>query len=39
MPASVGNQVFAADLIQLVNGTMTAEEFCNDLSVKAEETK
>lgn len=39
MPASVANQVFAADLVQLVNGTMSAEDFCNDLSVKAEETK
>ena len=39
MPASVAEQVFAADLVQLVNGTMTAEEFCNDLTVKALETQ
>lgn len=39
MPASVANQVFAADLVQLVNGTMSAEDFCNDLTLKAEETR
>lgn len=39
MPASVADQVFAADLVQLVNGTMTPEEFCKDLTVKAEETR
>ena len=39
MPASVASDVFAADLVQLINGTMSAEDFCNDLSVKAEETK
>ena len=39
MPGSVAEQVFAADLVQLVNGAMTPEEFCHDLTVKAEETK
>lgn len=39
MPASVADQVFAADLVQLVNGNMTPEEFCQDLTVKAEETR
>lgn len=39
MPSSVADQVFAADLVQLVNGTMTPEQFCADLTVKAEETK
>lgn len=39
MPASVAEQVFAADLVQLVNGVMTPEQFCNDLTVKALETK
>ena len=39
MPASVAEQVFAADLVQLVNGAMTPEEFCADLTVKAQETQ
>lgn len=39
MPSSVAEQVFAADLVQLVNGTMTPEEFCADLTVKALETQ
>lgn len=39
MPASVAEQVFAADLVQLVNGAMSAEEFCADLTLKAEETR
>ena len=39
MPSSVAEQVFAADLVQLVNGAMTPEQFCEDLSLKAQETQ
>ncbi len=39
MPDSVGNSVFANALTQLVNGTITPEDFCNTLTVKSEEAK
>ncbi|MCD7820510.1 MAG: carbohydrate ABC transporter substrate-binding protein, partial [Lachnospiraceae bacterium] len=37
MVDSVANDVFANDLVQLVNGTITAEEFCADLTTKSQE--
>lgn len=39
MPASVAEQVFAADLVQLIDGAMTPEQFCQDLTLKAQETQ
>lgn len=39
MPASVAEQVFAAELVNLVNGVITPEQFCNNLTVAAEDTK
>ena len=39
MPASVAEQVFAAELVNLVNGVTTPEQFCNNLTVAAEDTK
>lgn len=39
MPDSVANSVLANALTQLVNGAITPEEFCNTLTVKAEESK
>lgn len=35
---SIANDVFANDLVQLVNGVITAEEFCADLTVKSQES-
>lgn len=37
MVSSVADTVFANDLVQLVNGNMTPEEFCQDLTTKSQE--
>lgn len=37
MVDSVANDVFANDLVQLVNGAITPEQFCQDLTTKSEE--
>lgn len=35
---SIANDVFANDLIQMVNGAMTPEQFCADLTTKSQES-
>lgn len=37
MISSVADSVFANDLVQLVNGNMTPEQFCQDLTTKSQE--
>lgn len=37
MVSSVSTSTFANDLVQLVNGNMTPEEFCQDLTTKSQE--
>ena len=39
MPASVAETTFAAELVNLVNGVTTPEQFCQNLTAAAEETK
>lgn len=39
MVSSVADTVFANDLVQLVTGAMTPEEFCADLTLKSEESR
>ena len=39
MPDSVANSVFGNELTQLVNGVISPEQFCNTLTVKAQEAK
>ncbi len=38
MVTSVADSVFANDLVQLVNGAITPEQFCQDLSTKSQES-
>ena len=37
MPDSVATSVFGTNLVQLVNGQITPEEFCETLTTKAAE--